>query len=110
MATRENRFSRAFSFVLDNGTEVFPVRMKRRDNGALAFRTSRGGAGGNTLESTQEVDEATMIRNALDLREPCAALLSTARPMVSTGWMDGPCGKSGAGGCDWAREFLCSAC
>lgn len=67
MATNQERISQALSFILNNGSEVFPVQMKRRDTGAIAYRISRGGAGGNTLESVQEVDEATMIRKVLDL-------------------------------------------
>lgn len=50
MATEQDRFSRAFSFVLNNGTKLFPVQMKRRDTGMVAYRISRGGAG-NTLEA-----------------------------------------------------------
>lgn len=67
MTAQQELFSRAFSFVLNNGKEVFPVQMKRRDTGAIAFRVSRGGTGGNTLESGEEVDETTMIRKVLDL-------------------------------------------
>lgn len=66
MASEQNRFSRAFSFVLKTGEEVFPIQMKRRDTGKIAFRISRGGTGGNTLESGKEVDEVTMIRKVLD--------------------------------------------
>lgn len=67
MATNQDRLSTAFSFVLDDGTEVFPVKMKRQDNGKITFRVSRGGAGGNTIESTEEVDEPTMVHKALNL-------------------------------------------
>ena len=67
MAADQGRFSRAFSFVLNNGKEVFPVQMKRRDTGKIAYRVSRGGTGGNTLESGEEVDEPTMIRKVMDL-------------------------------------------
>lgn len=67
MAADQDRFSLAFSFVLNNGTELFPVRMKRRSTGMVAYRISRGGAGGNTLEASQEVDEATMIHKVLNL-------------------------------------------
>ena len=67
VAADQSRFSRAFSFVLNNGKEVFPVQMKRQDTGAVAYRVSRGGTGGNTLESGEEVDEPTMIRKVIDL-------------------------------------------
>jgi len=53
MAAQQGRFSSAFSFVLNDGTEVFPVQMKRQDNGVLAYRVSRGGTDGNTLESAK---------------------------------------------------------
>lgn len=66
VATSQERISRKFSFILNNGTEVFPVKMKRRDTGVIAFRISPGGTGGNTLESSEEVDEDTMIRKALE--------------------------------------------
>ena len=66
VATDQERFSRAFSFILNSGVEVFPVQMKRRDSGNIAYRVSRGGTGGNTLESGEEVDEPTMIRKVLD--------------------------------------------
>lgn len=66
MTANLERFSLAFSFILNNGTEVFPVQMKRRDNGNLAFRISRGGKGGNTLESSEEVNEATMIGKVIN--------------------------------------------
>lgn len=66
MAANQERFSDVFSFILNNGTEVFPLQMKRRDSGNIAYRVSRGGTGGNTLESGEEVDEPTMIRKVLD--------------------------------------------
>lgn len=67
MAAEQDRFSHAFSFILNNGTELFPVQMKRRDTGKIAYRVSRGGTGGNTLEAGEEADESTMIHKVLDL-------------------------------------------
>jgi hypothetical protein len=67
MAVDQDRFSRAFSFVLNNGTELFPVRMKRRATGVVAYRISKGGTGGNTLEAGEEVDEETMIHKVFNL-------------------------------------------
>jgi hypothetical protein len=66
VANLQDRISRKFSFILNNGTEVFPVQMKRRDTGTIAFRVSLGGAGGNTLEAGEEVDEETMVRKVLE--------------------------------------------
>lgn len=76
MAKDQDRFSRAFHFVLNNGTKVFPVQMKNRSTGLIAYRISRGGPGGNTLEVGQEVDEATMINKVLnfDFAVRCASL------------------------------------
>lgn len=62
-----DKFSSAFSFVLNNGIEVFPTRMKRKTTGRSLFRISRGGAGGNLLENCEEVDEQTMVQKVLDL-------------------------------------------
>ena len=70
------RISRRFSFVLKDGTELFPIRMKRRANGRVSFRVSPGGAGGNTLAAGREVDEDTMVAlvlgNGFSVR--CASL------------------------------------
>ena len=66
MAANIESFSFVFSFILCDGAEVFPVQIKRRDNGRVSFRISRGGAAGNTLESGEEVDEVTMVRKVLD--------------------------------------------
>ena len=70
------RISRRFSFVLKDGTELFPIRMKRRANGRISFRVSPGGAGGNTLAAGREVDEDTMVAlvlgNGFSVR--CASL------------------------------------
>jgi hypothetical protein len=67
MSVDHDRFSRAFSFLLNNGIELFPVKMKRRDTGVVAFRISKGGTAGNTLEAGEEVDEETMIHKVLSL-------------------------------------------
>lgn len=66
VATSQERLSRKFSFILNNGTEVFPVQMKRHDTGVIAFRVSPGGMGGNTLGASEEVDEDTMVRKVLE--------------------------------------------
>ena len=61
----QERFSRAFSFLLHNGTEVYPVMMKNRVSGKIAFRITVGGTGGNTLEAGEEVAESVMIAKVL---------------------------------------------
>ena len=62
----QDRFCRKFSFVLTNGTEVFPVMMKRRETGKVAFRISVGGTGGNTKVAGEEVGESEMITKVLE--------------------------------------------
>lgn len=60
-------FSRRFSFILKSGEVLFPIRMKNRDTGRLAFRVSPGGARGNTKAAALEVeDEAEMQRYVLE--------------------------------------------
>lgn len=60
-------FSRAFSFILDTGVEVFPVKVRHRDSGELAFRISVGGKRGNIVgEKETPVDEATMTTRVLN--------------------------------------------
>lgn len=65
MPKNQDRFSRAFCFILKTGIEIYPVKMKRRETGNISFRISPGGKGGNTLEASEEVDEATMIHKVL---------------------------------------------
>lgn len=65
MARDQDRFSHAFCFVLGSGKEIYPVKMKRRETGNIAFRVSPGGAGGNTVKASDEVDEPTMIQKVL---------------------------------------------
>ncbi len=65
MARDQDRFSRAFCFVLESGKEIYPVKMKRRETGNIAFRVSPGGTGGNTVKASEEVDEPAMIRRVL---------------------------------------------
>lgn len=66
MNTSHERLSRKFSFILKNGIEIFATQVKRRHTGVIAFRISPGGAGGNTLEVSKEVDEETMVRKVLN--------------------------------------------
>jgi hypothetical protein len=60
--TDGERHGRAFSFVLNTGVEVFPVRMKQRDSGEAGFRVSLRG---NTTADAETVDEETMARKVL---------------------------------------------
>lgn len=65
MTRKTSEFSEAFSFILHSGKEVFPVKMRSRTTGLLAFRVSPGGTGGNTLAATEQVDEVTMVNRVL---------------------------------------------
>lgn len=87
MANDQDRFSRAFRFVLNNGIEVFPVRMKNRSTGLVAYRISPGGAGGNTLDASEEVDEVTMVHMVmnLDFAVRCASLDGSVRGLYKKG-------------------------
>jgi hypothetical protein len=60
------RISRKFSFVLLSGVEIFPIQVKNRKTGVVAFRVSPGGMSGNTVAASEEVDEHTMARRVLD--------------------------------------------
>jgi hypothetical protein len=62
MLTNQDRISSKLSFVLNNGIEIFPVRMERRDTGNVAFRVSKGG---NKLEDSEDLDEEAMIQKVL---------------------------------------------
>lgn len=49
-------------FVLHDGTQLFPIRMKDQKTRNVAFRLAKDVAGGNTKDkSEEEDDEATMI-------------------------------------------------
>jgi hypothetical protein len=58
MSIDQDRVSRALSFTLATGTEIFPVRMRRNDTGGVAFRVSKRG---NTVDDSLEVDETKML-------------------------------------------------
>ncbi|WP_254274821.1 hypothetical protein [Halomonas sp. 3H] len=66
MNNHQDRISKVFTFILYNGREVFPVKMKRRGTGNIAFRVSPGGTGGNVLEVCEEVNEKEMVRKVFD--------------------------------------------
>ncbi len=65
MAVDSLLLSRAFSFILHSGAEVFPIKVKRRTTGNIAFRISPGG---NTVSDSLEVEEAEMIDKVLNHR------------------------------------------
>lgn len=65
MAINQERVSRKFSFILKSGAEVFPVLVKDRDTGNIAFRVSLGGTGSNKTVNQDQVDENTMSSRVL---------------------------------------------
>lgn len=65
MAAELDRCSKRFSFVLADGTEVFPVCVECRDNDAPHYRVSRGRRGGHVLISGEEVNEAMMLQKVI---------------------------------------------
>ena len=63
MATRQERISRAFCFIRNDGVELYPVRMERRGTGAVSFRVSKHG---NKLDDCEELaDEQAMVDKVL---------------------------------------------
>jgi hypothetical protein len=65
MAAELDRCFKQFSFVLADGTEVFPVRVKCRDDTAPHYRISLGRRGGHVLISGEDVNEATMLHKVV---------------------------------------------
>ncbi|GAB4361133.1 MAG: hypothetical protein Kow006_31650 [Gammaproteobacteria bacterium] len=59
-----DRYSNTFYFETHDGRRLYPVRMKNRDTGVLAFRVSKDG---NKKSDGREVDELEMARLVLDL-------------------------------------------
>lgn len=65
MAINQERVSHKFSMILKSGTVVFPVLVKDRITGNIAFRVSPGGTGSNKTANQDQVDEATMVSRVL---------------------------------------------
>ncbi|MEQ8484340.1 MAG: hypothetical protein RIB46_08245 [Pseudomonadales bacterium] len=59
----DDPFFRGFCLIHKSGVRLYPVRMKNRDTGRVAYRLSRGGTGGNTKEAgVEETDESILIQ------------------------------------------------
>jgi hypothetical protein len=65
MAINQERVSRRFSFIFKSGVEVFPVLVKDRNTGNIAFRVAPGGKGSNKTVNQDQVDEETMVLRVL---------------------------------------------
>lgn len=50
------RFCARLKFVLHDGAVMFPVRMKNRASGKVAFRLTTGTSSGNTKDASEEVE------------------------------------------------------
>ncbi len=57
MHDKDAVFSTVFYLEHQTGDKLYPVRMKNRDTGVLAFRVSPGGTGGNTKAAGIEVED-----------------------------------------------------
>ncbi len=55
------RFASTFYLVHESGDHLYPVRMLDRDTGRIAFRVSKGGAGGNTKDVSREIDDEKQL-------------------------------------------------
>jgi len=55
-------FSNLFYLLHQSGDKLYPVKMKNRDTGKVAFRVSRGGTGGNTKESGMEIEDEYLMK------------------------------------------------
>lgn len=62
-STSENdRFGNLFYLVHESGDKLYPVRIKNRDTGKIAFRVSKGGAGGNRKDAGIEVEDEYQMK------------------------------------------------
>jgi hypothetical protein len=63
----QDRFSKLFYLVHNSCDKLYPVRMKGRDTGNVAFKVSPGGEGGNTnAKSIEILDEHEMKSYVFD--------------------------------------------
>lgn len=62
----KNIFSEKLILIHQSGDELYPVRMKNRDTGKIAFRLSK--KGNTKLDSIEVEDEALMIFKVLNER------------------------------------------
>ncbi|MDP2787084.1 MAG: hypothetical protein Q8O79_03285 [Pseudomonadota bacterium] len=61
-SVNNDRVCQRVRFTLHDGTELFPIRMKNRQSGKVAYRLSEGGLEGNKSDKAIEVeDEDEMI-------------------------------------------------
>jgi hypothetical protein len=58
--------SQRFSFILADGTEVFPVQLQSQNGTQPRYRVSLGRRGGHALRTGEDVDEATMFQKVVN--------------------------------------------
>lgn len=54
-------FGKTFCLIHKNGQRLYPVRMKNRDTGTVAFRISPGGKSGNTKDIGSEEQDESLV-------------------------------------------------
>jgi hypothetical protein len=63
----QDQFSKLFYLAHESGDKLYPVRIKGRDTGRVAFKVSPGGDGGNTNAKSKEIlDEHEMKSYVFD--------------------------------------------
>lgn len=85
--------------VLEDGTRLFPVKMKNRETNRVAFRVSAGGKGANTLDASEEIDsEDEMIDLVVNrgfavrmasAKSPAKSLYKLRARAVQAAYLDG---------------------
>jgi len=56
-------FSYKFYLAHKDGHKLYPIRIKNRESGNIAFRISEGGKGGNTKEAGLEVTDEEQVKD-----------------------------------------------
>lgn len=76
-----DRISKKLVLIHKNGSRLYPVKMKNRDTGHIAFRLSKGG---NTKEDSIEIqDELEMINKVI--KENYMVRARTIKPVTKGG-------------------------
>lgn len=58
----DNTFTNLFYFEHVSGGQLYPVKVKNRDTGKVAYRLSAGGVGGNKKEVSIEIDSEQQMK------------------------------------------------
>jgi hypothetical protein len=74
-------FSYKFYLAHKEGHKLYPIRIKNRETGKLAFRVSEGGTRGNTKEIGLEITDENQVKNYV-LKKGFAVRVSTVNKSV----------------------------